>query len=189
MDSPVAPRKPRFGPVAVCIAFFAWYHRNRIGRAIDRRVCQLHAAWLDARLRSKLAACGDRSTLEQPLVLNGPDKITIGQDSTLNAFVHIWGNGGVTIGDRVLVASHTAITSVTHDYTADQVFGTVALKPVVIEDDAWIGSGAVIMPGVTLGRGCVVGAAAVVTRDVPPYAIVTGIPARVTKYRPGHEPA
>jgi maltose O-acetyltransferase len=139
-------------------------------------------------MRSHLAACGDRSTLEFPLVIKGPANVRIGQDSTLNSFIHIWGHGGVTIGDRVLIASHTAITSITHDHTAETMFGTVQTKPVVIEDDVWIGTGAKILPGVTVGRGAVVGAGAVVTKDVPPYGIAVGVPAKVARYRPGHEP-
>lgn len=54
---------------------------------------------------------------------------------------------------------------------------------IVIEDDVWIGYGATILSGVTLGRGCVVGARALVCKDVPPYAIVAGIPAKIIKYR------
>ncbi len=56
-------------------------------------------------------------------------------------------------------------------------------KPVVIEDDVWIGSRVTILPGVTIGRGSVVGAAAVVTKDVPPYSVVAGNPAKVVKTR------
>jgi len=56
-------------------------------------------------------------------------------------------------------------------------------RPVIIGSDVWIGRGAIVLPGVTLGDGCIVGAGSVVTRDVPPYAICGGIPAKVIKYR------
>lgn len=59
----------------------------------------------------------------------------------------------------------------------------VAKGPIVIGDDVWIGYGATILSGVTLGKGCVVGARALVCKDVPPYAVVAGIPARIIKYR------
>ncbi len=60
-------------------------------------------------------------------------------------------------------------------------------QPVIIEGDVWIGAGATILKGVTIHRGSVVGAAAVVTRDVPPYAVVVGVPARVLRYRFGEQ--
>lgn len=56
-------------------------------------------------------------------------------------------------------------------------------KPVLIENDVWIGSNAIIMPGVKLGNGCIVGAGSIVTKDVPEYAIVIGVPAKVKSYR------
>jgi maltose O-acetyltransferase len=60
---------------------------------------------------------------------------------------------------------------------------TLLMREVVIEEDVWIGAHAIIMPGVTIGRGAVVGAGAVVTTDVEPRAIVVGVPAKVLKFR------
>jgi len=127
---------------------------------------------------------GSMSSLSRPYVVAGLGNITIGEDSHIAPFAHIWGQGGVTIGDRVLIASHVAITSLTHDYTHAQIrHAPIIAKPINILDDVWIGAHSVIMPGVTLGKGCVVGAGSVVTKDVPPMAIVVGSPAKVLKYR------
>jgi maltose O-acetyltransferase len=87
-----------------------------------------------------------------------------------------------------MIGTHAAISSLTHDYESDVMFETLVRKPVVIEDDVWIGSNAVVMPGVRLGCGSVVGAGAVVTQDVPPFAIVVGVPARIIKYRKENTP-
>jgi len=57
--------------------------------------------------------------------------------------------------------------------------------PVRIEDDVWIGARAIILPGIKIGKGAIIGSGAVVTKDVPPYAICAGNPARVIKYRDG----
>lgn len=61
--------------------------------------------------------------------------------------------------------------------------GVIHFPPFHIDDDVWIGTRAIIMPGVTIGKGAIIGAGAVVTKDVPPYAIVVGAPAKIIKYR------
>ena len=63
------------------------------------------------------------------------------------------------------------------------MFNTVVLGSVTVEDDVWIGSNCVILPGVTIGCGSVIGAGAVVTKDIPPYSIAVGVPAKVLKQR------
>ena len=82
-----------------------------------------------------------------------------------------------------MIGSHTAISSVTHDYTQEIMITTIVKKPVVIGDDVWLGTHVLIMPGVTIGKGAVIGAGAVVTMDVPSGVIVAGVPARLVKAR------
>ncbi len=134
--------------------------------------------------KTKMAFCGEGVQIYPYVVIHGPKNVRIGSGSSLNSFVHIWGNGGVTIGDRVMIASHTIITSLTHDYTQVDMTKTYIPKPVTIEDDVWIGSNAIILPGVKIGRGSVIGAGSIVTSDIPPYALAYGIPAKVMKSRP-----
>lgn len=127
---------------------------------------------------------GIKSTVRYPSVFEGMENISIGQDSHIAPFVHIWGVGGLSIGDKVLIASHVAITTLTHDYTEESIRDSpIISKSINIMDGAWIGAHAVILPGVTLNRGCVVAAGAVVTKDVPEMAVVAGVPARIIKYR------
>lgn len=122
--------------------------------------------------------------IDFPVKFKGKENIAIGDYVSINAFVHIWGQGGVKIGNRVMIATHTGITSLTHDHSKENMrFAPIIAKPVIIEDDVWIGSNASIMPGVTIGKGAVIGAGAVVTKDVPTLAIVGGVPAKVLKYR------
>lgn len=125
---------------------------------------------------------GWASSVGKYSVIEGKKFIEIGEHSAIGSFVHIWGHGGVTIGNRVLIASHTTITSLTHDYSGENVrFGKIIAKPVVINDDAWIGTHAVIMPGVTIGKGAIVGAGSIVTKNVEAYTVVVGNPARFVK--------
>jgi acetyltransferase-like isoleucine patch superfamily enzyme len=83
-----------------------------------------------------------------------------------------------------MIGSHAAISSLTHDYNQAEMWKTIVADPVNIEDDVWVGSHAMIMPGVTVGRGAVIGAGSLVSKDVPENAIVYGIPAAIQGYRP-----
>lgn len=134
--------------------------------------------------RFRLKQCGWATVIDPFVVINGGYGVSIGEYSALNSFVHIWGHGGVTIGNRVMIASHVSIVSVTHDHTADSMrFAKPISQPIFINDDVWIGAHVVILPGVTLGEGSVIGAGSVVREDVEPYAIVAGTPARLIRYR------
>lgn len=88
---------------------------------------------------------------------------------------------GLKIGKSVVIAYEAIIWTLHHDYN-DVNFKTIG-APVVIEDYAWICSRTIILPGVTIGKGAVVAAGAVVANDVPPYAIVGGVPAKIIGYR------
>jgi acetyltransferase-like isoleucine patch superfamily enzyme len=100
--------------------------------------------------------------------------------------VVIYGHGGVEIGDDTLISMHCCILSSNHTVPAaakkirDQ---PDLLLPTKIGRDVWLGAGVKVLGGVTIGDGCVVGAGAVVTRDLPPYSIAMGVPARVTGRR------
>jgi len=82
--------------------------------------------------------------------------------------------GGITIGDRVLVGPRVTLSTAGHPVEPDQRHDFITHAPIVIEDDVWIGAAATITPGVTVGRGSVVGACAEDEKDVPPMSVVTG---------------
>lgn len=96
-------------------------------------------------------------------------------------------NNGVTIGENVMMGPEVLIYTQNH-YTANpnmpmRMQGMTEIKPVIIEDDVWIGARVCILPGVTVGKGSILGACAVVARNVPPYSVAVGNPARVVKTR------
>lgn len=134
-----------------------------------------------ADLCATLGRCGEGVSIKLPLHIEAPAKVSIGRDASLNPFIHIWGHGGVEIGDRTMIASHVAIISLTHDPDSPHMHASLVSGPVRIASDVWIGAHAVIMPGVSIGAHAVVAAGAVVREDVPAYAVVAGVPAAVVR--------
>ncbi len=110
--------------------------------------------------------------------------IKIGRDSLIGEYSIIRGQGGVTVGDRVFTSPFTQIIAVNHIFDDPKRPFTeqgITAEGIVIEDDCWLGAGAVITDGVRVGKGSVVAAGAVVTKDVPPHSVVAGVPAKVIK--------
>ncbi len=134
-------------------------------------------------LRGSLASCGKNVSIRPFVIIEAPEHVSIHDDVSIASFVHIWGNGGVEIGSKTMIASHCAIVSATHDPGVANMHASLVLKKVTIGNNVWIGAGATIFPGVTIGDHSVVGAGAIVNRDVPPHAIVMGSPARVTRMK------
>lgn len=130
---------------------------------------------------------GKNSSLDEGVILRAyGGHIHIGEDSTINPYCLLSGGGGVDIGSGVRIASHTVIISSNHifDDPSRYIFTQGETREgVVIEDDVWIGAGARILDGVTIGKGTVVGAGSVVTRSTEPYSVVVGVPARKVSSR------
>ncbi|MFT3834794.1 MAG: DapH/DapD/GlmU-related protein [Micropruina sp.] len=108
----------------------------------------------------------------------------IGRDVFINMGCKFQDQGGLTIGDGALIGHNVVIATLNHDLDPARRADVVP-APVVIGNNAWIGSNATILPGVTIGNGAVVAAASVVTRDVPAGTVVVGSPARVIRRVPG----
>ena len=120
----------------------------------------------------------DRSSaIYRNVDIRSPYRISIGAHTCINKRCVVDGRGGVSIGNNVDIAQDVCIWTEQHDYNSP-VYASVC-KSVVIEDYVWVASRATILPGVTVGVGAVVAAGAVVTKDVPPYSIVAGVPAKV----------
>lgn len=107
--------------------------------------------------------------------------ITIGDNMSMNTNVQVGGSSGrIAIGNNVLIGPNVVLRAADHGIAIE---APIRFQPhvggeIVVEDDVWIGANAVILKNVTLGKGCVVAAGAVVTKDVEPYAVVGGVPAR-----------
>jgi carbonic anhydrase/acetyltransferase-like protein (isoleucine patch superfamily) len=118
--------------------------------------------------------------------------IWIGENSLIGEYNVIRGQGGVKIGNRVYTSPMVQIVAVNHVFDdPSRPFSEqgITAAGITIEDDVWIGSGAIVTDGTTIGKGAVVAAGSVVTRDVPPHTVVCGVPAtrirRVSDAMPG----
>jgi len=115
-----------------------------------------------------------------------PYRIHLGANVTLNEWVYLSGFGGLNIGDNVRIGHRVSIITSDHIYRDIQMpiaeQGLVS-APVSIESDVWIGCNVTILKGVRIGKGAIIAAGAVVTKHVPPFAIVGGVPAKVISHR------
>ncbi|MFC2420190.1 MAG: acyltransferase [Treponema maltophilum] len=121
---------------------------------------------------------GKNSMITAPLQGVCFDRVRIGDHVYAGGNLLLMARGGITIEDGAWIAANVQLISNNHDMYDRAV---LSCKPVLIKRDAWIGAGATILPGVCVGAHAVVGAGAVVTKDVPDYAVVVGNPARIVK--------
>lgn len=135
-------------------------------------------------LRKLGAIIGVNCSVLKNVEISSPENLTIGDCSGLGVRNVINCQGKITIGRCVLMGPEVMLFSATHIWNEELktfLHQGVKTSKVAIGDNAWIGARAIILPGVQVGRGAVVAAGAVVTRNVPDYAVVAGVPARVIK--------
>lgn len=140
------------------------------------------------KLYSKMKKVGKNIHICKDYSISALNNIEIGSHVWIGEKFYAKGEGGIKIGSGTIISRNVEIWTSNHNYDSldlvtipyDKRF---VYKPVCIEENVWIGSRVIILPGVTIGEGAVIGAGAVVTKDIPPYAVVGGNPARVLKYR------
>lgn len=162
---------------------------DEFGKAVARtiRLCtEMNANATDtdqvrARLSEIIGSPIDPSTtLFPPFYINLGRFTSLGKNVFINHACSFLDIGGITIEDDVLIGPRVNITSESHPLDPSDRTALV-LKPVHIKRNAWIGAGATILPGVTVGENAVVAAGAVVSRDVAPNTVVAGVPAKVVR--------
>ncbi|MCZ7370604.1 MAG: acyltransferase [Candidatus Methanoperedens sp.] len=120
------------------------------------------------------------------LVFDGPENIIIGNNVRIGNNCRFFGRGGIHIGNNIFIADNVTLASATHDYSDKNAHIIMARRKsalIDIEDNVWIGVNVIIMPGITINEGAIIGANAVVTKDVAPYSVVAGVPAKFIKNR------
>jgi maltose O-acetyltransferase len=133
-------------------------------------------------LQQLLGGFGQNVIIEPPFYCNYGHNIYIGDFVFLNVLCNILDNNEVHIGHHVMIGPGVQIYTAAHHLQAEsRIQGMEVAKPVVIEDNVWLGGSAILLPGVRVGRNAVVGAGAVVTQSVPANTVVAGNPARVIR--------
>jgi len=137
--------------------------------------------------RPGVVRIGDNVDINRHVYLGGfGDHLEIGSGSTLNRNAFIDARGSVRIGSKVMIGPYAKLISYSHifaDPDKPMIEQGISIKEIVVDDDVWIGAGAIVLPGVHLGRGSIVGAGAVVTRSCAPGSVLAGSPARVIRSR------
>jgi maltose O-acetyltransferase len=133
-------------------------------------------------LQQLLGQIGQNSIIEPPFYCTYGQNIYLGDHVYLNVLCTILDCNEVHIGQHVMIGPAVQIYTAAHVLQAEaRIQGWEVAKPIVIEDNVWLGGGAIILPGVRIGRNAVVGAGAVVPRSVPANTVVAGNPARVIR--------
>lgn len=152
--------------------------------AETRRLCaeMNNGVYTDEEIRSHMSGITGHEVDESfslfvPFTADFGKNIKIGKNVFINSGCRFQDQGGITIGDGSLVGHNVVLATVNHNYNSEDR-GTMYLKPIVLEKNAWIGSNATILPGITIGENSIVAAGSVVTKDVPSNSIVAGNPAK-----------
>ncbi|KAJ1323347.1 maltose O-acetyltransferase [Microdochium nivale] len=133
-------------------------------------------------IRELFGRVGEGSYLEPSLQVDYGCNITVGSHFYANFNCVILDCAHVTIGDRVLFATGVSLITATHETGVQSRRDMVEYaEPIEIGDDCWLGANVTVLPGVKIGKGCTIGAGAVVSRDVPDFSVAVGVPARVVK--------
>jgi acetyltransferase-like isoleucine patch superfamily enzyme len=162
-------------------------HADRIVEVTDATSRLNGLPFSDSEGRTKLLAVVFGGPLPESVVIYPPFFTEYGLNTSFgeNVFVNqgctFMDKGGIQIGNGVMIAPKVSLITGGHPLPRTERREYLSFAPIVIEDDVWIGTAAVVTQGVTIGTGAVVAAGAVVTRDVPANTVVAGVPARVIK--------
>lgn len=130
-------------------------------------------------IRGLFGSIGRRFTIHSPFHCDFGFNITVGENFIANFNLTVLDEAEVRIGNNVFIGPNTTLCTVIHTLEpGERNEGIMRAKPVIIHDNVWIATDVTVLPGVTVGEGAVIGAGSVVTRDVEPYTVVAGNPAR-----------
>lgn len=160
----------------------------QLGGWLENKISRVENLILKARnlkLMANLQHCGEGVRLNERVTIVAPENIKIDDNVHIGNNAYLDGRGGIVIGENTHISRNFVVHSSSHNYQGFRLpyDDTYILKPITIERNVWIGTNVVIVPGIKIGEGAIVGAGTVVSKSVPPLAIVGNQPVRIIKYR------
>ena len=158
----------------------AYYALALFGNAFVNKLPSRHLRrWFYRMMGAKL---GEKTFPCRRVEVLLPKGLKLGSRVAVGWFAELDARGGITVGDDTNISSHVKLITGSHD--VDDPEFTADFRPIHIGSHCWLGTGAMVLGGVSVGDGAVVAAGAVVTKDVPPYEVWGGVPARMIRKRP-----
>lgn len=160
------------------IAATTWWYRH-VRRCVGKGT--IVSRWVQI-VNPANITIGDNCLFQDGVYMRAGNQgyITIGDRAALNSYTKLFGHGGIEIGEEAQLGPGSLVTTTDHDYYDENLETT--FKKVTIGRRVWMGANVTVLPGVTIGEYAVIGAGAVVNRDIPPRAVAVGVPAKVIKY-------
>lgn len=155
--------------------------QKKIVRFIYLEVFKVSIKFRNFYFRRLFASFGNNSNIFGRITVYYPENIFVGSHTSLNEGVELNARGGIEIGDYVHISSGTTMHSGKLNYKNTGEDRKHQTEKIVIENGVWVGSGAIILPGITIGQNSVVGAGAVVTKNIPKEEVWAGVPAKFLK--------
>jgi len=157
--------------------------KSIIGASIFR-IARLSDFFVAEYIKSSLLSCGKNVKLKKKVMIDFPNKVTLGDYTMIGQYSHLRGGGGIEIGEWCQISSFVNISTVNHNINGKRYYNNVSYERIKIGNNVWIGTNATILPGVEVGDNSIIAAGAVVTKSIPPNSIAVGIPAKIAGSTP-----
>lgn len=148
---------------------------------ILKQIEKLKNRCISAYIKDSLKNCGSKVKIKKNCIFDYPKEISVGNYTGIGQFCHLRGFGGIEIGEWCQISSYVTIVTVNHQINGKKYYNNIEHKPVKIGNNVWIGTKAVILPGVEIGDNSIIAAGAVVTKNVEKNTIFGGVPAKLIK--------
>jgi acetyltransferase-like isoleucine patch superfamily enzyme len=151
-----------------------------VGKILSR-IFKYYDDYLNRNILKSLGFCGKNVIIKNGVIIDKPNFVFINNNTHIGQYCHFRGGGKIIIGQWCQIASFCIITSAGHKIANGKFYNNVFYKDIEIGDNVWIGTNAIILPGIKIGNNSVIGAGSVVTKNVFSNTVVAGVPAKIIR--------